>query len=410
MKTVLFYLGREPLLSLAELCSSVEADGTGGTVRRVARSVAALEPGSPIDAGHMIRRLGGTVRIGEPLEESPVFPAGAEDLAGVLVPHLVSASRERGSKINFGISLYPDRGTPRVDLKRVAGIAKERLAEAGVSARYVLPLRGTDLSAAQTTENRLDTDGIEFLVTGTGEGLLLARTRAVQAVTEEAGRDMQKPDRRLREGLLPPKIARIMVNLARRPGTSNLLDPFCGSGVVLMEAALLGLRPVGSDRSDSAVSSARKNLEWLLEREARPEARGSQVFQADVQDLSTHLPPLSMDAAATEPYLGPPLRGPLPDDKAESLSRELRDLYLRALAEIRIVLRPGGRCVLVTPVFRTRSGLRAVDVRKDLPLIGFREYNPLLGCEGVAGDTGLQHSRPGQNVKRNFLILANNPG
>jgi tRNA (guanine10-N2)-dimethyltransferase len=409
MKPILFYLGREPLLSMAELRSFTDAEGVGGRIQRLGRSVAAVDTDSVLDPRETIRRLGGTVRMGEPLEELPFFPGGAEDLADLLVPHLVAASRTSGSKINFGIGFYPDRGNPRIDLKRVAGLAKERLTEAGVSARYVLPLRGMELSAAQTIENHLDTDGIEILITGTGEGVLLARTTAVQPVTEEAGRDMQKPDRRLREGLLPPKIARIMVNLARQPGTSNLLDPFCGSGVLLMEAALLGLRPVGSDRSESAVASARRNLDWLREREGTTESGPPQVFRTDVEDLSTHLPPLSIDAAATEPYLGPPQRGPLPDDKAESLSRELRDLYVRALAEIRIVLRPGARCVFVTPVFRTRSGHRAVDVRKDLPLIGFREYNPLLGCEGVEEES-LHHSRPGQKVKRNILILENNPG
>jgi len=410
MKPILFYLGREPLLSIAELRSFLDAEHGGGRVRQIARRVAAAEPGSALDPGKAIRRLGGTVRLGEVLEEMPFFPAGPEDLADLLVPHLVAAAGSSGSKINFGIGFFPDRGTPDVDLKRIAGLAKERLTEAGVSARYVLPLRGTELSAAQTIENHLITDGIDILITGTGEGLVLARTTAVQPVTEEAGRDMEKPDRRLREGLLPPKIARIMVNLARRAETANLLDPFCGSGVLLMEAALLGLRPVGSDRSESAVSSARRNLDWLHEREGAAEGVKPQVFRTDVEDLSTHLPPLSMDAAATEPYLGPPQRGPLPDDKAEALSLELRDLYVRALAEIRIVLRPGARCVFVTPVFRTRSGHRAVEVRKDLPLIGFRAYNPLLGCEGVDGERSLHHSRPGQNVKRNFLILENNPG
>jgi hypothetical protein len=45
-----------------------------------------------------------------------------------------------------------------------------------------------------------------------------------------------------------------------------------------------------------------------------------------------------------------------------------------------------------------------------LPLIGFREYNPLLGCEGEGTEVRLHHSRPGQNVKRDILILENNPG
>ena len=57
-----------------------------------------------------------------------------------------------------------------------------------------------------------------------------------------------------------PKFARAMVNLARvRPGMT-VLDPFCGTGGILIEAALLGLRPVGSDIDPRMVQGSRKNL------------------------------------------------------------------------------------------------------------------------------------------------------
>src|SRR5207245_1715269 len=46
---------------------------------------------------------------------------------------------------------------------------------------------------------------------------------------------------------LHPKFARALVNLARVPMAGTVLDPFCGTGGVLLEAAELGLRGVGID-------------------------------------------------------------------------------------------------------------------------------------------------------------------
>jgi len=47
-------------------------------------------------------------------------------------------------------------------------------------------------------------------------------------------------------------------------GHESFLDPFCGSGTFLMEAALLGFSKIcGSDASDKAVADTKENMEWL---------------------------------------------------------------------------------------------------------------------------------------------------
>ena len=61
---------------------------------------------------------------------------------------------------------------------------------------------------------------------------------------------MDKPYRDMRRGMLPPKLARSLVNLAigaKSPSDMTILDPFCGTGTVLMEAMLLGTHVVGTD-------------------------------------------------------------------------------------------------------------------------------------------------------------------
>ena len=48
-------------------------------------------------------------------------------------------------------------------------------------------------------------------------------------------------------GSMNPKLARCMVNLSRVKEGQLLLDPFCGTGGILIEAGLIGCRVVGSD-------------------------------------------------------------------------------------------------------------------------------------------------------------------
>ena len=58
-----------------------------------------------------------------------------------------------------------------------------------------------------------------------------------------------KPHKRpfFHPGSMNPKLARCMVNLSRIHEGELLLDPFCGTGGILIEAGLIGCKVVGSD-------------------------------------------------------------------------------------------------------------------------------------------------------------------
>jgi tRNA (guanine10-N2)-dimethyltransferase len=72
----------------------------------------------------------------------------------------------------------------------------------------------------------------------------------------------RKPDKR--PGFSPvslsPKLARAMVNLTG--SNTSILDPFCGTGGILIEAALMGLKAAGSDLSKEMVEKAGANLKY----------------------------------------------------------------------------------------------------------------------------------------------------
>jgi len=57
-----------------------------------------------------------------------------------------------------------------------------------------------------------------------------------------------------------PKIARVLVNLARVKAGDRILDPFCGTGGILIEAGLIGVKVIGLDIDGRMVSGAKKNL------------------------------------------------------------------------------------------------------------------------------------------------------
>ncbi len=57
-----------------------------------------------------------------------------------------------------------------------------------------------------------------------------------------------------------PRLARAMVNLARVPRGARILDPFCGTGSILIEAGLLGMRIYGSDIDERMIEASRINL------------------------------------------------------------------------------------------------------------------------------------------------------
>lgn len=64
-------------------------------------------------------------------------------------------------------------------------------------------------------------------------------------------------------GSMSPKLARAMVNLSGVKKGSNLLDPFCGTGGILIEAAIVGSKVYGSDIDKKMVFGTRKNLMYL---------------------------------------------------------------------------------------------------------------------------------------------------
>jgi tRNA G10 N-methylase Trm11 len=184
-------------------------------------------------------------------------------------------------------------------------------------------------------------------------------------------------------GMLPPKIARSMVNLVPlSPEGKLLIDPFCGSGRVLVEAAEIGYKIGGTDIVADQVQDTLENL-------------ASMNFSAQVEVLdATHLSTKfsGVDAIVTEPFLG---KSKFRPDEIRYIVPGLEKLYLGCLKDWLKVLKPGGFVVMVFPWFddgkKVYKTSEIIDGKLKL------SYNPLK--------RGIFYSRPDADVKREIVIL-----
>src|SRR5690606_12044605 len=187
------------------------------------------------------------------------------------------------------------------------------------------------LSAAQVHHNDLLEEGnVEFLVTGSGAQFSLAKTTGVQDIAAYGKRDHGRPSRDAKVGMLPPKLAQIMLNLASVKPGQTVLDPFCGTGVVLQEALLLGAQACGSDLEPRMVGMARNNLEWLGH-EYDIVTSDIPLHSGDARKIDWSCP---FDAVVSELYLGPPLSSEPSHDKLTSITAEIDNLLVGSLKNI----------------------------------------------------------------------------
>ncbi len=369
MASSVFILGHQPELSRAELAAVLPA-----AFHAVGPSVLVGTWGLSDVAG-LLARLGGTVKIGELI--APVFTP--ETVADQL-----TRGRPAGKRARFGISWYAKTPRPR---QLAAGLAVKRLLrQRGVSARLVTAKTAVLPAAAVNRHG-----AIEFLVLPDGS---LARTLAVQDVDDFTRRDVGRPHRDLRSGTLPPKLARIMVNLARIPPGGSLLDPFCGSGTILTEAALAGVQTVaGADISPAAVEQSRRNLEWLQRHYPSVAAVAWSVRPSDARALPSTMAGQKFDAVVSEPYLGPPRHGRETLHQLRAVVTELAALYRDAFAAFSPLLKPAGRVVFMTPVLVHGRQALAVPLAAAVQRLGFM---PAGGPWGYA--------RPNQWVRREIWV------
>lgn len=125
-----------------------------------------------------------------------------------------------------------------------------------------------------------------------------------------------------------PKYARYLVNTTETGPGDLILDPFCGTGGILLEAGIMGRRIIGNDFSLNMVKGARLNLKYFS-------LKNYAILNKDVADLDLDQ---KVDGIATDlPY------GRNSNMKAESV----KSLYMTAFTKFHEWMRPGGIAAIV---------------------------------------------------------------
>jgi tRNA (guanine10-N2)-dimethyltransferase len=277
-----------------------EDDAFAAAEARVAAGdVSVLAPGLGTAAAVTLERareLAFTRRIGELIDTGPADVEGLAEL-------LRTISTAGGDSV--AVRARDVRGTAGIDTQ----VAERRLGQ-------VLADRGHEVDLT-------DPDRRLLALFADDVGVLAWE----RAGTRRAYGDRAPTDRPFfQPGSMDPLLARAVVNLALVDPGDLVLDPMCGTGGLLLEAGLLGARPIGLDAQSKMVAGTRENLAAALD-------DGSFLARGDATAL-----PLSdgaVDAVVVDTPYG---------RQSKIATHDLEDLVRGALAEAR---RVASRAVVV---------------------------------------------------------------
>lgn len=378
-------LGRQPALGIAELEQLYGAKA----VHWFSDTTATIDT-DEFD----FERLGGSQKAGRVVAE---LTGDWRSVSAKIVQAYRQEWSDATGKITLGISAYGFKVSPR-DVQKTGLVLKSKLKEHGVSLRLV-PNQDTALNTATSHHNKLglsDTK-VELLVVRTANGkVIVAQSVGAQNITAIAARDQARPKTDAFVGMLPPKLARMMVNLTGTDSHAAVLDPFCGTGVVLQEAWLLGCSVIGTDLSEKMVDYTEANLNWLAEQYKRS---GAVTLAAG--DAMTHKWPSPIDAVVCETYLGQPFSAPPSPAKLTEVRGNCNHIISQFLKNLAPQLAPGTPLCVGVPAWRDSAGRFT-----HLPLVHqLEELGYARHVFSNIRDEELLYYRENQVVARELLVL-----
>ena len=399
-------LGRQPEISIAELESKFPNAhfSTGPATDFPPKFCFANISGGPQSVSPVdINQLGGTLKLAIELTEKPLdflrnLPEG---------------------KITFGISDYSknaSRKTATIEALKL----KKILARHNRSVRVVENKEAT-LSTATSLHNGLSGKNerkVELIKLNNDWYKVIG----VQDIDAYSKRDQARPARDAKVGMLPPKLAQILINLCGPlKSGARILDPFCGTGVVLQEALLMGYHAYGTDINPRMIEYSEKNLEWLLKAEidhfsgrVRPARRHGRTalplalpgsgfpqndyFQLSTGDATTFQWQSPIDAVACEGYLGKPMSTVPSEIKLKTEKQECTSIILGFLKNLADQIKSDTPVVIACPAWLREDGnYSRLEILDEIENMGYNVDNK--------SREGLLYHRDSQIVARDIIIL-----
>ena len=388
-------LGRLPKISLAEIQAIYDPNA-----KLIGPELAVFETNKAVS----IDRLGGSIKLAQ------IFEGNFRELAEMI------NSRKPDGKITIGVSSYALNSNHKNKKSAVENLVRRKamelkslLKKLGRNVR-VVEARGPEISSATAFHNNLgEKPGSEEVILVGSETYL---SLGVQNIDKYRERDQMRPARDAKVGMLPPKLAQILINLGGEIDESKkVLDPFCGTGVVLQEALILGQPVIGSDLNPRMMEYTQKNLDWLLEKKARffkikPELTEQKnhfldsIYTGDATDF-VWLKTSEIGLVACECFLGSPMSKPPVEIKLKDEKQNCKRIILGFLKNLAKQIEDNTPVVIAVPAWLREDGsylrLSIIDEITDMG------YN-LIKFQGLS-QSDMIYYREGQIVAREIIVL-----
>lgn len=417
-------LGRQPALGLAELESLYGHE----KITPLGKQTALIDIDPCLLA---FDRLGGSVKFGKLL--TTLDTTNWQEIERFLVSVSPEHSKQMvAGKMQLGLSVIDLNVT--LKQMQITGLTlKKAIRQTGRSVRLI-PNKSLELNTAQVLHNHLTgPTGWELYFIRHKQQTFVAQTIKIQDIKAYAARDQVRPKRDARVGMLPPKLAQIIINLAvgqlpadtlssiceipagdviPRPRLDQtILDPFCGTGVLLQEALLMGYNAIGTDLEPRMTQYSQTNLDWLAKRyNLEPNSYKFAVGDATKfnwfnSQLTTHNSPL---AIACETYLGRPFSALPKPEILRDVMTDVDTIHKKFLQNIARQTKPGFRMCLAVPAWAQRSQLSANSKQLFSHLKVLDNLSDLGYTRSVfthVDSADLIYHRPEQIVARELVVL-----
>jgi tRNA G10 N-methylase Trm11 len=325
-----------------------------------------------LDPHSLMRQLGGVVKIGKVIQT-----ASSDQLPQVIFKNLSRSDR----RIKLALS------ATHLSQKELELLGKEVKSTATKNKQPV----GYRILKNVTESSGIGTRFEEFMMINPDPDIMIVHTIAAQDIDRFRIKDYGRPKIDRKSGMLPPKIARIMINIATSGKVGlTIYDPMCGSGTILAEALDMGLQALGSDINQNAVQSTQENLQAITKKLGI--TIPFRVWQQDISQGLTADIVKHVDAVVFEGYLGPP---DLPDEKITDMTKGLVKLYTGVFKQLSYIIPTGGVVVAALPAFASSWSVKMFDKLVDsCEKYGYtQEHQPV------------EYGRPQAKVKRRIYKL-----
>jgi len=384
-------LGKNPKLSIAEIKTVLEKKEIYKN-----QKIAIFETSKKLKQS-FLNNLGGTQKIAQEINLEEI---------------IIKFQKIKKNKKLFAMSKFykESRGEKekKIDLKKELIKTKKLFKEKEINSRFINK-NFENLKTASYIKENLKEKGGEIIIFE--DKLFL--TIAIQDIDKYSKRDYDRPKRDPKRGMMPPKLAQILINLAEKK--SNIIyDPFCGNGTILAEAILMNKKIIGSDIKKNAINDTKKNLEWLKTNFLHTSGDTFlETYKIFIQDSTEEIKEkIEFDAICTEGFLGK-ARNSFP--KPKELEKEIKiinKIYTSFLKNISKYIKKDNFIILTIPFFKKQDQVFTIKnffldkLFEQFKIFDFEEWEYVKNIKKIIrGKTTMFYSRKNQIVGREIIKL-----